>query len=233
MFKFLFGKKNTETLISSIAEKTAKNIADKVTNKDALKQKEIEIFDIEKKKLEIELLKMETKKKTEHHSVSRSDPGIWQRYTSPFRVKVDENDFKSLLLNHKEALSPQALQGKWQAYGQIRAARITACGAVFATGGLGVGLFFYQKSLSKQEKELDKKEKQFSNSVTNVIELTATNKILEKQLESADLKVKELCNGDQQCYSDYQYKKTEAKDKSKEEFEEIAKRFEKPFLNFR
>jgi hypothetical protein len=79
---------------------------------------------------------------------------LWYKNSSWTRLKVEENDFRTILLKHAHQSSPQAIQGMWQAYGQMRAARTTAKGAIIATGVLGAGLLLYQKLLSRQEKDL-------------------------------------------------------------------------------
>lgn len=89
---------------------------------------------------------------------------------------VDENGFNELLVNPRELhpgllekvkesgqstvenfISPQAMQGRWQAYGQMRAARIAGRFALLTTGVLGLGLWGFQQMLSWQKRELDEK----------------------------------------------------------------------------
>src|SRR5689334_16191980 len=80
----------------------------------------------------------------------------WYQLTSSFRLKVNDHDFKNLLFNHPENKSPQAIQGKWQAYGQMRAARTLGRFAVFGTGVAGVMLWIYQQNLTSQSRALRK-----------------------------------------------------------------------------
>ena len=100
----------------------------------------------------------------------------------------------------------------------MRAARTTMRGAIISTGVFGLGLFFYQKILSQQEEELNEKKRKFSDTSKDFVELTATTKIFEEQLKSADLKVRELCNGDEKCYSNYDSLKAKIEDEVKETF---------------
>lgn len=156
MLEKILKKETIDKMIELIADKTAKLIANLARPNDML--------DMKKKTLEIELLEMTKKNKIEHHLVSRANPSKWYskwyKRTSFLRVKIEENAFKDILLNHPEASSAQALQGKWQAYGQMRAARTVARGAVLTTGVLGAILWIYQRYLSKQAEEIDKITKQ-------------------------------------------------------------------------
>lgn len=252
MFEKIFGKKtekpinikiidniSAEELVDKISDKVSKNIESDVRDyvkelkKNENSQKEvIEALDKRKKELEIEALNRDINNKAQHHKINRTSQNLWYSLTSWSRIKVEENDFKNILLNHKEASSPQAIQGKWQAYGQMRAARTTMRGTIISTGVLGVGLFFYQKLLSRQEEELNEKEKRFSKSTEAGLELSATANMLGKQLELADLKVKALCKGDVKCYSDYESQKAKAQEEAKETFEEVKKTLEKNGFNF-
>ena len=239
MLEKIFGKKRIEEpinikivdnisakeLVDKISDQVSKNIESDIKDyvkdlkKNESSQKEaIEALDKRKKELEIEALNRDINNKAQHHKINRTPQNPWYSSTSWLRVKIEENDFKNMLLNHKEASSPQAIQGKWQAYGQMRAARTTARGAIIATGVFGVGLFFYQKMLDQQKEEFNENKRKFLESTTDVIELSATTNIFKKQLESADLKVKELCNGDIKCYSDYESQKAEAQEEAKRAF---------------
>jgi hypothetical protein len=51
------------------------------------------------------------------------------------------------------ASSPQAIQGMWQAYGQMRAARITAGGAIVASGVFAGSVFSYNKYMENNLKD--------------------------------------------------------------------------------
>lgn len=155
----------------------------------------------------------------------------WYKATRWARVKVEDNHFVEQLLNHKDTYSPQGAQGMWQAYGSIRAARITARGAVFATGIIGGGLWLYQQTLSEQKrevklakkkvheaekklehskKELDEKydalkqqQVHVNKALLDAKEAALAVKIMSSQLESADAKIKNLCGRSETCYSDY------------------------------
>lgn len=101
---------------------------------------------------------------------------LWDKIHSPF---LDERGFEELLIKQQELhpgnatgqtdvstgrlISPQAMQGRWQAYGQIRAARITGRCAVLATGVVGTGLWLYQQKISGQARQLIKQSEQLSS----------------------------------------------------------------------
>lgn len=112
----------------------------------------------------------------------RSVISMWHTATRSFRLKIRGNDdFADTLLNHREKDTVQAVQGMWQAYGQMRAARTLARGAVAATGVGGVGLWIYQQTLSQQRKKIEDLQK----------ELDATGLVLIKAYQNTTDRIKE------------------------------------------
>lgn len=255
MLEKIFGKKRTEELVDKISEKVSKNIESDI--KDYVKElkkngnspkKVIEALDNRKKELEIAALYRDINNKAKHHKINRTNnnPWIknkWYEYTALFRVKVDEHDVKNILLNHKEASSPQALQGKWQAYGQMRAARTLARGSIFATGVIGSITYLYVQSQNKKtiklkENEAKLKENQakfkenetkFNESQSEVFKALRTATIENKQLLYADKMIKELCNGDNNCLDSYNLQKGKAMQEAIKEMEDLQDKAEKPF----
>lgn len=67
-------------------------------------------------------------------------------------IPIKESNNLKFLNGHRESHSPQALQGMWQAYGQVRAARTQAFGAILTAGVLGGMLSLFQQHLSRQAK---------------------------------------------------------------------------------
>lgn len=121
---------------------------------------------------------------------------LWDKIHHPF---LDENGFKELLINQRELhpgqqiptqhhISPQAMQGRWQAYGQIRAARIAGRSAILATGLFGAAMTIYwttvkdnaskladeveekTKIIATKEQELYKRESKFNSKVKEIMQ---------------------------------------------------------------
>lgn len=225
MFEKMFGKKRTEKpiivgdvsakeLVNEILEKVSKSIELDIKNyvkelkKNGNSQKEaLERLEKDKKELEVKVLERDMQNKAEHHTVNRTNNTEWYKHrwyrcTSFFRLKIDGHDIKNILLNHKEAASPQALQGKWQAYGQMRAARTITRSSIFATSVVSAvtAIFVSNQSsktikLNEREKILLKREETIKDSADYTAEFTLTTEILKKQLLVADSKMKELCKG--------------------------------------
>lgn len=138
----------------------------------------------------------------------KTSKDLWYKKTSFSRLKVEEHDFKKGLCGHKERNSPQAIQGMWQAYGQMRAARTLARGTIFAGGIFGCGLWVYQQTLSTQKKNIDSKEDElkkagqdikheriswWNENIVGNSEITATAKISLRQLEVSRQYVEKIC----------------------------------------
>lgn len=98
------------------------------------------------------------------------------------KLNKEQEAFYKSIFEHKEQQSPQAVQGMWQAYGQMRAAKIIGTATVFSVGFAGVILRFYHQFLSRHENELlDKKNK-----------ILQQEKELKKQKDENLLQAKEL-----------------------------------------
>jgi hypothetical protein len=125
--------------------------------------------------------------------------------------------------------APQAIQGRWQAYGQMRAAKTTGGFALFTTGIFGLGLWGYQQTLSRERKELDKSKEGLTEREVTLqkqdearLALYYSCSALNNQLKVADKTVLEICNSDPDDprYKAYQSAKDEAKDEGFNEAEE-------------
>jgi DNA-directed RNA polymerase subunit M/transcription elongation factor TFIIS len=180
MFKFFFGNDKTDKMLGIIAEKTAVLIADSIKN-NPLEETQSHL-NIKKKTLEIELLKIEKDEKDEKikeretekckkpipstkDDINNTKLTKFSWRNSPWsKLKREHQDFYKIALEHKEKLSPQAIQGMWQAYGQMRAARTIAFGAVVTTGVLGAALWLYQQVLGKKQRDLSKTENELNES---------------------------------------------------------------------
>lgn len=164
----------------------------------------------------------------------------WYNWTHSVRIKAHDADFLKDLLLNEESLKlgekqAQTMQGRWQAYGQMRAARTTGRFAVLTTGVLGFGLWAYQQTLSQQKKEnllqreeIAEKEKELNDKQAkldlekgkfgpNVTQLANEIKdyrdiayLYKKRLEIADSTVKELCGQNPDCYKNYEHAKIKA-----------------------
>jgi hypothetical protein len=223
-------KEDIEILIEKIADKTAKQIADNKQSNPILS--ELEKVELEKKKLEVEMLKAQ-KNRPEENIIAKGSIEIekkkdtlkdkWYKFTSVFRLKVHEEDFKELLLNHKEKLSPQAIQGKWQAYGQMRAGRTTARAVIMATGVGGGLLWIYQQTLSGQIKKIQETAEDVSKerdtrelAGEEHLKIAVSHKMLKSEIDVADDFIKNsLCKGNQNCIEDYENRKAAARNIAK------------------
>lgn len=121
----------------------------------------------------------------------------WRRQSNFLRLKVHEDqpsgpkmhDMGRLLLKEmssETSAPPQVLQGMWQAYGQMRAARTTARGAILATGLAGAGFFLYQKKLNKLESELDAKKAEVEEKNDTLKELENEINLKKTEVDSKD-----------------------------------------------
>lgn len=164
----------------------------------------------------------------------------WYNWTHSVRIKAHDADFLKDLLLNEESLKlgekqAQTMQGRWQAYGQMRAARTTGRFAVLTTGVLGFGLWAYQQTLSQQKKEnllqreeiaekekelndkqakLDSEKKNIGNDLAQLIEQANDFRniayLYKKRLKIADSTVKELCGQNEDCYKNYEHAKIKA-----------------------
>ena len=116
----------------------------------------------------------------------------WYKYTSWTRLKINDHDFKELLFNHEHKNTPQAIQGQWQAYGQMRAARTTGRFAVLTTGIFGLGLWAFQQLVSTQKKELDKQEKEVKKDQDVVAFLKLENEKHQEMIQKAEEIIKKI-----------------------------------------
>lgn len=93
-------------------------------------------------------------------SLLHTTRGFWNN--NPwFKLKREQQQFYETVLSREADLTkypPQILQGMWQAYGQMRAARTLAGGAIVTTGILGLGLWVFQQSLSRQKSLLNQSQ---------------------------------------------------------------------------
>lgn len=151
-----------------------------------------------------------------HHFNSESKR-LWERvrnsYHCFFGLKIEGTHFKKILLSPNENLSPQAIQGMWQAYGQMRAGRTTMLGTIIASGFVAAGLAYYQRSLSEQaeklkliqdeidknrleleerKKEVSKREETANKVYSFFKEVYATNRVTQKRFELANSKISGL-----------------------------------------
>jgi hypothetical protein len=84
--------------------------------------------------------------------VHEKDSELFQLYN-----KASEQSFSDPPVSVlPSASSPQAIQGMWQAYGQMRAARTTAGGAILASGLFAGGVFGYNKYMERKLKDTEK-----------------------------------------------------------------------------
>lgn len=115
---------------------------------------------------------------------------LWHKGTSSFRLKTKGNqDFSELLLTHPESNSPQAIQGMWQGYGQMRAARILGRSTIVATGLIGVGLWRYQQELKKEKKILEERTIEVESLKAS---LDKEKKIVDDRTKMLDSRTKQL-----------------------------------------
>lgn len=147
--------------------------------------------------------------KQKSYSAKTNETFSIQKVIRNFFFIREDKGIRDALLNHKENCSPQAVQGMWQAYGQIRAARLTRRGVLCATGIFGTGLYIFQQYLSMQAKELQNREDAFKKTKISYEELvekfkktTRENKILAQEFAFADATVKKICP-DEKCYQEY------------------------------
>jgi hypothetical protein len=110
---------------------------------------------------------------------------IWHKSTSLFRLKLGhEKDFSEILLSHPQRESAQAIQGMWQGYGQMRAARIIGRSTIIATGLIGGGLWRYQQILKTEKNELKLATENFDRQMkTRAEELDIAYKNLETTID--------------------------------------------------
>lgn len=103
-------------------------------------------------------------------SISTKMSRKWHDITTPWSLKLEERANASGLLDMNTA-NDALNQTKLNAYGQIRAAQITARGAIAAVGIGGTLLWIYQQFLSAQAdeiKELKKTEKKSTRQLEQV-----------------------------------------------------------------
>lgn len=72
------------------------------------------------------------------------------------RVRIGNEDFERLLLAHEKQKEAQAVQGMWQAYGQMRAARTIASATLCAGMMAAFGYYFSNYFLDQKKRELEK-----------------------------------------------------------------------------
>lgn len=132
----------------------------------------------------------------------------WRRQSNFLRLKVHEDqsggpkmhDMGRLLLKEmssETSTPPQVLQGMWQAYGQMRAARTTARATIIATGILGAGLFAYQQKLKEKAeektKELEEREKDLLKEKQELIKSTNIAEGIQEEVEAHRAVLDEIC----------------------------------------
>ncbi len=146
---------------------------------------------------------------------------VWKNRTAFCRVKGTEWNIRQSLLridHDKMPQSPQEIQGMWQAYGQIRAARVTARGAVIATGFIGTGLWAYQqkvqqgvKELVKEQETLSEEQGEFAEKRGELVkkqeeqtkEMLSRYDLHQKFLEAVEKRMQQACKKDKKCWEDY------------------------------
>lgn len=110
-------------------------------------------------------------------------PRLTARVNEEIRLKKMLDEYHSIECQSAVAPAtktpPQAIQGMWQAYGSIHAAKTRGWFGIAATGVIGTGLFLYRLILSDQKKEI--KLKQQENKA-----LEEKNKIFEIQLKEKE-----------------------------------------------
>lgn len=196
MLEFFFGKKTTDKLVDSIAEKASEKIAKSVAEKPKLNEfSGGDNLDIKKKQLEIALLEMDKEKREQEAKAKIENPQekfdgkneaslkktSWYRLTSAF---IGQKELNHIQVEIKKNASPQEIQGLVQAIGQVRAARIIAMGAIVATGVGGAGLWIFQQVVSQKNKELEQKENELVKAKSDVDkrerELSSRTKLLDQ-----------------------------------------------------
>ncbi len=251
MFERIFGKKTTESLLETIAEKSAEKIAKDIAEQSRSPQStELQNLAIKKVTLEIAALEAE-KQKREKESLLKTEAlkqptfeepkkRYWHQLKETFSVKGEISEFSRELSSKRPDLSIQAYQGVVQAFGQMRAGKITARGAAIATGILGFGLWVYQQQVRQDEQEAQKTKKQAEEILKDLkirqqeLEreeketklLEESHSILTGELEGADLFVKEICKDDTICLQNYSWFKTNHGNLAKIKYENVVKELE-------
>lgn len=108
---------------------------------------------------------------------------LTSRVNEETRLKKILNEYHSVECKSSEAPAtktpPQAIQGMWQAYGSMHAAKTRGWFGIAATGVIGTELFLYRLILSDQKKEIKLKQQE-----NNALE--EKNRISEKKLKKKE-----------------------------------------------
>lgn len=139
-------------------------------------------------------------------------------YNEPMAPGNSWKNFATYIIEQRKAGAPRPeLQGMWQAYGQIRAAKTTGRYAVLATGVAGIGLWGYQQMLSRQkvaiEAERDavkEKEALLGEQKTLIADQKAEYErsvkmaaVFERKLAVSHESALQTCHGEQKCINEY------------------------------
>lgn len=260
MFERFFGKRNTDKLVDSIANKTSEKIAEivsdtsklnSVSSADSLdirkKELEVALLELDKQKREQEVKKIETQQeKMGPENEAALKKASWHRLTSIF---ISQGEFDALQSVCKMDASPQEIQGLVQAVGQVRAARITALGAIVATGIGGAGLWIFQQTVSNQKRQADEKDKMLEQQIkqtdekgamlkekeselnvrigslnasqSSYYEVVKSLNILEGEVAEIDKFVEGLCQNKNDCLENYRSSKEKGRKEGFNKYEEI------------
>lgn len=108
-------------------------------------------------------------------------PRLASRVNEEIRLKKMLDEYHSVECKSSQAPAtktpPQAIQGMWQAYGSMHAAKTRGWFGIAATGVIGTGLFLYRLILSDQKKEIKLKQQE--------------NKTLEEKNKISEIQLKE------------------------------------------
>jgi len=192
-------------------------------------------------------------------------PFFSSRLSAKSDLHREETDIKKMLLDYHAneckfpelpgtKTPPQAIQGMWQAYGYMRAARTRGRFALFATGIIGTGLMLYRFQLSSQEKEIAELQKsndtrseeldmveqklfEESNRWRNInteftAKLIASYRTEQESLNNAEMIIRGLCKNSEnsnECYNNYTKTKDSIKIKFNENLQNSRNELEKQY----